>query len=142
MIDQTARKARPVLDVASRPILPRHVKLRFDKARDRWVILAPERVLVPDDISVEVLQLCDGQNSVADIVAILAAKYCLRLDMLKKRDQTTASQIVDRYFESIGWKPFRAARPVGQDHCSPPLWRVNPPRCGRCFENRWIGTAG
>ena len=21
----------------------------------------------------------------------------------------------------IGWKPFRAARPVGQDHCSPPF---------------------
>jgi hypothetical protein len=42
----------------------------------------------------------------------------------------------------IGWKPFRAARPVGQDHCSPPLWRVNPPRCGRCFEIRWIGSAG
>jgi hypothetical protein len=42
----------------------------------------------------------------------------------------------------IGWKPFRAARPVGQDHCSPPLWRVNPPRCGRCFENRWIGSSG
>ena len=42
----------------------------------------------------------------------------------------------------IGWKPIRAARLVGQDHCSPPLWRVNPPRCGHCFESRWIGSAG
>ncbi len=32
--------------------------------------------------------------------------------MLKKRDQTTATQIVDQYFESIGWKPFRFQRQV------------------------------
>ncbi len=32
--------------------------------------------------------------------------------MLKKREQTTATQIVDRYFESIGWKPFRFQRQV------------------------------
>jgi hypothetical protein len=44
----------------------------------------------------------------------------------------------------IGWKPFRAARPVGQDHCSPPFfpWRVNLPRRRRCFENRRIGFSG
>ena len=29
------------------------VALRFDATRDRWVLLAPERVLVPDDIAVE-----------------------------------------------------------------------------------------
>jgi pyrroloquinoline quinone biosynthesis protein D len=29
----------------SRPVLPRHAKLKFDETRQRWVILAPERVL-------------------------------------------------------------------------------------------------
>ena len=29
------------------------------------MILAPERVLAPDEIAVEVLQLCDGERSVA-----------------------------------------------------------------------------
>ncbi len=58
----------------SRPVLPRHAKLRFDETRQRWVILAPERVLAPDEIAVEVLQLCDGR-SVADMVDQLAAKY-------------------------------------------------------------------
>ncbi len=60
---------------ASRPILPRHARLRFDETRQRWVILAPERVLAPDDIAVEILQLCDGVRSVASIVDELAAKY-------------------------------------------------------------------
>ena len=59
----------------SRPVLPRHAKLRFDETRQRWVILAPERVLAPDDIAVEILQLCDGVRSVASIVDELAAKY-------------------------------------------------------------------
>lgn len=60
---------------ASRPMLPRHAKLRFDETRQRWVILAPERVLAPDDIAVEILRLCDGVRSVASIVDELAAKY-------------------------------------------------------------------
>jgi pyrroloquinoline quinone biosynthesis protein D len=59
----------------SRPVLPRHAKLRFDATRQRWVILAPERVLAPDEIAVEILQLCDGARSVAQIIDQLAAKY-------------------------------------------------------------------
>ena len=60
---------------ASRPVLPRHAKLRFDETRQRWVILAPERVLAPDDVAVEVLQLCDGARSVEAMIDQLAAKY-------------------------------------------------------------------
>ena len=60
---------------ASRPILPRHTKLRFDETRQVWVILAPERVLAPDEIAVEVLKLCDGVRSVGQMVDELAAKY-------------------------------------------------------------------
>lgn len=60
---------------ASRPVLPRHARLKFDETRRVWVILAPERVLAPDEIAVEVLQLCDGQRSVAEVVDVLVAKY-------------------------------------------------------------------
>jgi pyrroloquinoline quinone biosynthesis protein D len=52
----------------SRPVLPWHAKLKFDETRQVWVILAPERVLAPDEIAVEVLKLCDGVRSVADMV--------------------------------------------------------------------------
>src|ERR1700687_2173479 len=60
---------------ASRPLLPRHARLKFDETRQRWVILAPERVLAPDEIAVEVLQLCDGLRSVEQLIDQLAAKY-------------------------------------------------------------------
>ena len=60
---------------ASRPVMPRHARLKFDEVRQRWVILAPERVLAPDDIAVEVLQLCDGVRSVEAMIDQLAEKY-------------------------------------------------------------------
>jgi len=53
----------------------RHARLKFDETRQRWVILAPERVLAPDEIAVEVLQLCDGVRSVEQMIDQLAAKY-------------------------------------------------------------------
>jgi pyrroloquinoline quinone biosynthesis protein D len=59
----------------SRPVLARHAKLRFDETRQRWVILVPERVLAPDDIAVEILQLCDGVRTVDAIIDTLAEKY-------------------------------------------------------------------
>lgn len=69
------RSRRISVSETSRPVLPRHAKLKFDEARQRWVILAPERVLAPDEIAVEVLQLCDGARSVADMIDLLAVKY-------------------------------------------------------------------
>ena len=60
---------------ASRPKLPRHARLKFDETRQVWVILAPERVLAPDEIAVEVLQLCDGVRSVSEMIDQLVVKY-------------------------------------------------------------------
>lgn len=70
------RKARYMtVGEDSRPVMPRHAKLKFDETRNVWVMLVPERVLVPDEIAVEVLQLCDGVRTVNDISGILAEKY-------------------------------------------------------------------
>src|ERR1700748_1090769 len=60
---------------ASKPVLPRHAKLKFDETRQGWGILAPGRVLGPDRVGVEVLKLCDGVRSVADMAEQLAQKY-------------------------------------------------------------------
>lgn len=70
-----AARRRMAASLESVPKLARGVKLRFDETRGRWVLLVPERVLAPDEIAVEVLQLCDGERSVSDMVDVLAAKY-------------------------------------------------------------------
>jgi pyrroloquinoline quinone biosynthesis protein D len=66
---------RAIIGEDSAPQLPRHVKLRRDTARDRWVLLAPERVLVADAIAVEILQRLDGQATVGAVADDLAEKY-------------------------------------------------------------------
>ena len=66
---------RTIIGASSRPALPRHIKLRHDAARDRWTILAPERVFTPDAIAVAVLRLCDGSRSVETIAGELAQTY-------------------------------------------------------------------
>ena len=60
--------------------LPRHAKLRFDKARDKWIILAPERVFELDEIAYEVISRCDGERTVTDIVDEL----CLKFDQVER----------------------------------------------------------
>lgn len=63
------------LNEASVPKLARHVRLRYDEARGRHVLLAPERVIMPDDIAVAILESCDGHRDVGAIADALAAKY-------------------------------------------------------------------
>jgi pyrroloquinoline quinone biosynthesis protein D len=82
MSTATAPAARRRLIVAedSVPTLARGTRLRYDEARQRWVLLVPERVMAPDEIAVEILQLCDGVRSVAAIIDQLATAYAAPRD--------------------------------------------------------------
>ncbi|WP_231844449.1 MULTISPECIES: pyrroloquinoline quinone biosynthesis peptide chaperone PqqD [Acidiphilium] len=57
------------------PHLPRHVRFRFDAARNCHVLLAPEMVIMPDAIAVAILDAVDGIASVGAIADTLAARY-------------------------------------------------------------------
>ncbi len=70
----TAR-ARLVVAAASVPRLPRGTRFRFDATRQAWIILAPERLMMPDEIAVEVLKLVDASRSVAAIADALASRF-------------------------------------------------------------------
>lgn len=59
----------------TRPRLPRHLKLRHDPARGRWILLAPERVMTPDEHAVAILRLCDGAKTVREMAETLATEY-------------------------------------------------------------------
>ena len=64
-----------VIAEVSVPRLRSGVKLQFDRRRDRWVVQAPERLFVPDEIALEILKRCDGQASVRVIVDDLAQSF-------------------------------------------------------------------
>lgn len=97
-MSETASNRRISVSEATRPVLPRHARLKFDEVRQRWVILAPERVLAPDDIAVEILQLCDGARSVADIIDLLAAKYAAPRDAIGADVIAMLQDLADRGF--------------------------------------------
>ena len=58
-----------------RPRLARHVRLTFDRTRDRHVLLTPEQVTVLNGTGAAILGLCDGRRTVAEIVAELREGY-------------------------------------------------------------------
>jgi pyrroloquinoline quinone biosynthesis protein D len=64
----------------SRPRLPRHVRLQFEPVRQAWALLSPEKVMWPDQISLDILKRCDGATATADIVAALAKDYQADVD--------------------------------------------------------------
>lgn len=57
------------------PAFPRGVRLKHDEVRAQWVILAPERMFVLDDIGLAIMQGVDGEATVSGIVDDLAEKF-------------------------------------------------------------------
>ena len=65
------------------PRLKPRVRLQFNEARGQWIVQAPERVLMPDEIAVSILKLCDGKTSVEAIAEILARDYHAPRDVIE-----------------------------------------------------------
>jgi len=63
------------IDDAAIPAFGAGVKFRFDQVRGAWVLLAPERMFVPDEQAVEILKLVDGKRSLGEIVTDLATRF-------------------------------------------------------------------
>ncbi|MGC2410269.1 MAG: pyrroloquinoline quinone biosynthesis peptide chaperone PqqD [Methyloceanibacter sp.] len=84
MNGEAASPGRLIVDRATMPYLPAYLKLRHDAGRGRWVLLAPERILTPDQIAVAVLKLCDGKRNVEEIAATLAKEYAAPLEVIRK----------------------------------------------------------
>ena len=96
---------RPTIAADSVPRLPRHVKLRHDKARDRWLILVPERVLVPDDTAVAVLSRVDGARSVQEIATDLAQTYQAAVDVILADSVALLQDLADKGFLAVTEAP-------------------------------------
>lgn len=62
-------------DPDSKPRLPRGVRLKHDETRGEWLLLAPERVIKANPIAVAVIEKCDGNRTLNEIVDELAQAY-------------------------------------------------------------------
>ena len=52
-----------------------HAKFRFDEVRQAWIMLMPERLFLPDEQAVAVLQLVDGVREADTIIDALSSQY-------------------------------------------------------------------
>jgi pyrroloquinoline quinone biosynthesis protein D len=62
-------------DEAAVPKFAPGTKFRFDTVRNAWVVLAPERLFVPDEQAAEILKLVDGVRNLGAIIDNLAARF-------------------------------------------------------------------
>ena len=68
-------RRRAVVAGSDRPRLARHVRLSFCEVRQRHILQHPETVVVLNGSGADILALCDGRHTVAEIVADLGARY-------------------------------------------------------------------
>jgi pyrroloquinoline quinone biosynthesis protein D len=59
----------------TRPRLVTGARLRYDEVREEHVLLIPEGVVRLNPSAAQVLELCDGERSLDDIVGALSARY-------------------------------------------------------------------
>jgi pyrroloquinoline quinone biosynthesis protein D len=76
--------------------LPTGVRLKRDDARDRHVLLAPERALVMDPIGIAILGEVDGVKSVRQVVDALAQTYAADPAVIGKDVSTFLAELADR----------------------------------------------
>ena len=91
-----AKPARAIVTEDSRPALPRHIKMRHDAGRGRWILLGPERVFEPDETAVAVLRLCDGTRSVGDIATLLSKEYQAPVDVITRDVMAMLQDLADK----------------------------------------------
>ena len=81
---------------ASIPTFRRGVRLRYDGARSCWVLLAPEKLFLPDETGVEILKLIDGARSTDAIVDDLAARFEVPRDVIARDVLATLADLSAR----------------------------------------------
>lgn len=82
-----------------RPALAPGVRLHFDRKREAWLLLAPERIIETEGPTPEILKRCDGARTIGEIVDELAAAFAadraiVAGDVIALLDELAAKRLV------------------------------------------------
>ena len=83
------------------PRLPRGVRLHFDKVRDTWVLLAPERAVTLDGIGHAILNEVDGKRSLGEIARTLSERFGAPVDQITKDSSDFLTALRNRRFLDV-----------------------------------------
>jgi len=73
-----------------------HTRFRFDEVRQAWIVLAPERLMLPDEQAVEILQLIDGKRAVDGVIDELVGRYDAPRDIIAADVVKMLQDLVDK----------------------------------------------
>ncbi len=90
-----------ILDATSTPSLARGVKMRFDEARQQWLLNAPERVLMLDEIAHVILSRCDGEISINTLCRDLAVEFAAPQEIIQADVMELFQDLLHRGFIRI-----------------------------------------
>jgi pyrroloquinoline quinone biosynthesis protein D len=93
------------LDTDAVPRLWRLARLDFDRIRQRPVLLYPEGAVFINESGRAILELCDGERSIAEIARVLAVRF--NADVLQDVIEFL-SRMIDRDLVVIGRAPPRS----------------------------------
>lgn len=83
------------------PVIPRGVRMHFDKVRGIWVLLAPERTVTLDQIGHAILTEIDGKRTFGDITKALANTYGAPVDDVARDAGEFLVGLMDRRFLEV-----------------------------------------
>lgn len=83
------------------PVLPRGVRIHWDRVRETWVLLAPERAVTLDAVAHAVLAEIDGKRSFGAITEGLAARYDAPAEQIAKDSAGLLGALRDRRFLEV-----------------------------------------
>lgn len=78
------------------PRLAPGVRLQQDRVRGTWVLQAPERVVVLDEIALEVVRLVDGSRPIAAAVDDLAGRFAAPRDEIAADVTALLEELAER----------------------------------------------
>ena len=78
------------------PAFANGVRFRFDTVRKARVVLAPERLFLPDEPAVEILKLVDGVRRLDQIVDDLATRFDARRAVLAADVPTMVGDLAEK----------------------------------------------
>jgi coenzyme PQQ biosynthesis protein PqqD len=85
------------VDLTARPRLAPKVRLREDRVTGGSLLLYPEKGLALNETAAEILRLCTGEVTVAEIIERLTAKYgSEKREVLAAEVQSFLQSLVDR----------------------------------------------
>ena len=85
----------------SKPRLADKARLKWDAVREKHLLLFPEGVLVLNKTAHDVLALCDGQRTVAEIVKTLSTQYAVEANAIDADVKEILQKLSQKTFVTI-----------------------------------------